>query len=41
MDKVRKLELNEFWGSEVHTDDPELKKMISKLDEIIAKGQNK
>lgn len=38
MDKVRKIELDEFWGGEIHTDDVELKNAIKKLDAIIKKG---
>lgn len=38
MDKVKKIELDEFWGSDIHTDDVELKKAILKLDSIIKKG---
>ena len=38
MDKVRELELNNYWGGEIHTEDNQLKEMISKLDEIIKKG---
>ena len=41
MDKVKKLELNEFWGGEIHTEDLEVKAMIAKIDSIIAKGQIK
>lgn len=38
MDKVRELELNNYWGGDIHTDDVELKKAIAKLDAIIKKG---
>ncbi|NBV99986.1 MAG: hypothetical protein EBR67_10895 [Proteobacteria bacterium] len=41
MDKVRKLELDNYWGSDIHTDDVELKNAIKKLDAIIKKGQTK
>ena len=41
MDKVKKLELDEFWGGEIHTEDLEVKAMIAKLDSIIAQGQIK
>jgi len=41
MDKVKKLELDEFWGGDIHTEDLEVKAMIAKLDSIIAKGQKK
>jgi hypothetical protein len=40
MDKVRELELNEYWNGDIHTEDKELKEMISKLDAIIKKGNN-
>jgi hypothetical protein len=38
MDKVRKLELDNYWNGEIHTDDVELKNAIKKLDAIIKKG---
>ena len=38
MDKVRNQELNEYWGSTIHTLDKDLKDAIAKLDAIIAKG---
>jgi len=41
MDKVKKLELDEFWGGDIHTEDLEVKAMVAKLDSIIAKGQKK
>jgi hypothetical protein len=40
MDKVRELELNEYWNGDIYTEDKELKEMISKLDAIIKKGNN-
>ena len=41
MDKVRELELNNYWNGDIHTDDSELKNAIKKLDEIIKKGYTK
>ena len=38
MDKITKLELDNYWGGDVHTDDVELKNAIAKLDAIIKKG---
>ncbi len=40
MDKVKTQELNNYWGGDIHTEDNELKEMISKLDAIIKKGNN-
>ena len=41
MDKVRQNELNEYWESDIHTSDIEVKNAIRKLDEIIKKGYSK
>jgi hypothetical protein len=38
MDKIKNQELDSYWGGDIHTDDIELKAIISKLDSLIAKG---
>ena len=37
-DYVKKIELDKYWGGEIHSDDVELKEAIKKLDSIIKKG---